>query len=133
MRALGERKEKRLAELTGLDEAVVVRCKKLLSFNKHYQDMMLDADPNTRMKADFFIELYAVRNDREVNKFPWFKKDEFTDAIKTARGIREGCRANSRPLEHQFSDHRSRGKEGCKSGRESILPSWVDRRRGILR
>ena len=91
MRALGERKEKRLAELTGLDEAVVVRCKKLLSFNKHYQDMMLDADPNTRMKADFFIELYAVRNDREVNKFPWFKKDEFTDAMLTkmeAKGLK---------------------------------------------
>src|SRR5205085_2753899 len=45
MRELGERKEKRLAELTGLDEAVVVRCKKLLSYNKKYQDMMLDADP----------------------------------------------------------------------------------------
>jgi ParB family transcriptional regulator, chromosome partitioning protein len=29
MRELGETKEKRLAELTGLDEAVVVRCKKL--------------------------------------------------------------------------------------------------------
>ena len=79
MRELGERKEKRLAELTGLDEAVVVRCKKLLSYNKRYQDTMLDADPNKRVKADFFIELYAVRNDREVKKFSWFNKDEFTD------------------------------------------------------
>ena len=40
---------------------------------------MLDADPNKRVKADFFIELYAVRNDREVKKFSWFNKDEFTD------------------------------------------------------
>src|SRR5579859_2588384 len=79
MRELGETKEKRLAELTGLDEAVVVRCKKLLSYNKRYQDMMLDADPDKRVKADFFIELYAVRNDREVKKFTWFKKDQFTD------------------------------------------------------
>lgn len=79
MRALGEIKGTPLAELTGLDEAVVVRCKKLLSYSKRYQDMMLDADPDKRVKADFFIELYAVRNDREVRKFSWFKKDKFTD------------------------------------------------------
>jgi len=81
MRELGEKKEKRLAELTGLDEAVVVRCKKLLSYKKSYQDMMLDADPEKRVKADFFIELYPVRNDREVVKFEWFNKDKFTDAM----------------------------------------------------
>jgi ParB family transcriptional regulator, chromosome partitioning protein len=79
MRELQEKKEKRLAELTGLDEAVVVRCKKLLSYPKRYQDTMLDADPERRVKADFFIELYPVRNDREVNKFHWFKRDKFTD------------------------------------------------------
>jgi ParB family transcriptional regulator, chromosome partitioning protein len=79
MRALREVKGTILAELTGLDEAVVVRCKKLLSYNKRYQDMMLDADPDKRVKADFFIELYAVRNDRAVKKFPWFNKDKFTD------------------------------------------------------
>ena len=81
MRELGERKEKRLAELTGLDEAVVVSCKKLLSYKQNYQDMMLDADPKKRVKADFFIELYPVRNDREVSKFKWFNKDRFTDAM----------------------------------------------------
>ena len=79
MREMGEKKEKRLAELTGLDEAVVVRCKKLLSYPKRYQDTMLDADPSKRVKADFYIELYPVRNDREVGKFSWFKKDKFTD------------------------------------------------------
>lgn len=79
MRELREKKEKRLAELTGLDEAVVIRCKKLLSYPKRYQDMMLDADPEERVKADFFIELYPVRNDREVGKFPWFSRDKFTD------------------------------------------------------
>src|ERR1700687_4604963 len=79
MRELGEKKEKRLAELTGLDEAVVVRCKKLLSYNKRDKEPMLDADPNKQRKADFFIELYAVRNDREVKKFSWFNKDKFTD------------------------------------------------------
>jgi ParB family chromosome partitioning protein len=91
MRALSEVKGTRLAELTGLDEAVVVRCKKLLSYHKRYQDMMLDADPNKRVKADFFIELYPVRNDREVRKFTWFNKDKFTDDMLKkveAKGIK---------------------------------------------
>lgn len=78
MRVLKEKNERRLAELTGLDEAVIVRCKKLLSYNKRFQDMMLDADPEKRVKADFFIELYVVCNDREVKKFTWFHKDKFT-------------------------------------------------------
>jgi ParB family chromosome partitioning protein len=81
MHEMQERKEKRLAELTGLDEAVVVRCKKLLSYNKRFQDLMLDANPDKRVKADFFIELYPVRNDREVVKFSWYNKDKFTDAM----------------------------------------------------
>jgi ParB/RepB/Spo0J family partition protein len=91
MRELKEKKPRRLAELTGLDEAVVVRCVKLLSYNKRYQDAMLDADPEKRVKADFFIELYAVRNDRQVNKFEWFKKDKFTDDMLKkveAKGIK---------------------------------------------
>ncbi|HVL67162.1 MAG TPA: ParB/RepB/Spo0J family partition protein [Vicinamibacterales bacterium] len=81
MRELQERNDRRLAELTGLDEAVVARCKKLLSYPKKYQDMMLDPDPSNRFKADFFIELYAVRTDRVVQKFDWFKKEKFTDAM----------------------------------------------------
>jgi ParB family transcriptional regulator, chromosome partitioning protein len=91
MRALGESKGPILAELTGLAEAVVVRCKKLLSYPKRYQDMMLDADPEKRVKADFFIELYAVRNDRAVKKFAWFKRDKFTDDMLgkfEAKGIK---------------------------------------------
>jgi ParB family chromosome partitioning protein len=81
MDQLEDKNDRRLAQLTGLDEAVVVRCKKLLSYPKRYQNMMLDANPSKREKADFFIELYAVRNDREVNKFQWFDKNKFTDAM----------------------------------------------------
>jgi ParB family chromosome partitioning protein len=81
MRELREAKATRLAELTALPVAVIVRCKKLLSYRKRYQDMMLDPDPAKRLKADFFIELYSVRNDRTVNRFSWFKKDAFTDAM----------------------------------------------------
>ena len=81
MRELKEKGEKRLAALTGLDEAVVVRCKKLLSYPKKYQDMMLDPDPENRAKADFFIELYVVVTDRNVIKFDWFSRNRFTDAM----------------------------------------------------
>jgi len=79
---------KRLAALTGLDEAVVVRCKKLLSYEKKYQEMMLDPDPEKRTKADFFIELYPVRHDRNVQGFDWFKPVQFTDQMiaKTEAG-----------------------------------------------
>lgn len=74
----GEKRDRLLSEITGLDSSVVSRCKKLLSYPKRYQDMMLDPDPSKRIKADFFIELYAVRNDRAVNKMAWFKKNNFT-------------------------------------------------------
>jgi ParB family chromosome partitioning protein len=78
MNELNETNEKRLASLCGLDQAVVSRCKKLLSYPKKYQDLMLDPDPNKRVKADFFIELYPVRTDRFVNKMKWFSQEKFT-------------------------------------------------------
>jgi len=81
MGELKETKDKVLADLTGLPLAQVVRCKKLLSFPKRYQDMMLDADPDKRVKSDFFIELYVVVNDQEVRKMPWFKRDAFTNRM----------------------------------------------------
>lgn len=81
MNKLQERNEKRLSELTGLDPAVVQRCKKLISYPKQYQDMMLDPDPQKRVKADFFIELYPVLHDRLVSSFKWFKKNKITDNL----------------------------------------------------
>jgi ParB family transcriptional regulator, chromosome partitioning protein len=81
MGELAEKNEKKLAALTGLDQAVVVRCKKLLSFPKKYQDRMLDPDPQKRVKADFFIELYPVSNDRFVMRQEWFSRDDFTDRM----------------------------------------------------
>lgn len=78
MKKLNERSDIRLSELVGLDRAVIARCKKLLSYSAKYQDMMLDPDPKRRIKSDFFIELYAIRNDRLVNQMKWFRKDSFT-------------------------------------------------------
>jgi len=79
MKELEERRDRHLAELTGLDVAVVVRCKKLLWYPKKFQDLMLFADPHQRIKADFFIELYAILTDRVVSKLPWFDRDELIE------------------------------------------------------
>jgi ParB family transcriptional regulator, chromosome partitioning protein len=81
MKEINDFNNKRIAALTALDEAVVVRCKKLLSYEKKYQEMMLDPKPEQRPKADFFIELYPVRHDRVVQKFDWFKPVRFTDQM----------------------------------------------------
>jgi ParB family transcriptional regulator, chromosome partitioning protein len=78
MRELKERSERKLAELTGLDIAVVARCKKLLSYPKEYQDRMLDPDPEKRVKADFFIELYPVLHDRVVTKLREYSRAGLT-------------------------------------------------------
>lgn len=78
MEKLQERSETALSELTGLDRAVVTRCKKLLTYPSKYQEMMLDPDPDNRMKSDFFIELHTIRTDRLVNQYDWFRKDSFT-------------------------------------------------------
>jgi ParB/RepB/Spo0J family partition protein len=81
MTELKERNPNRIAKLTSMQPAVVVRCKKLLSYNLRYQDMMLDLNPAARVKADFFIELYPVRMDRLVNTFDWYERDPFTDTM----------------------------------------------------
>src|SRR6266446_3735742 len=83
MNELNERNDAKLAVLTGLPEAVVTRCKKLLSYPKKFQDLMLDPDPEKRVKADFFIELYPVIHDRDVSKFDWFKEKRFIRQMLT--------------------------------------------------
>lgn len=79
MDELNEKRDKQLSELTGLDTAVVTRCKKLLTFPQKYQEMMLFSDPDERIKADFFIELYPVINDRIVRSATWYKRNHLID------------------------------------------------------
>lgn len=93
MQELDERNDAKLAALTGLDAAVVTRCKKLLSYPKKFQDKMLDPNPARRVKADFFIELYAVRNDRFVTSLKWFRKDYFTNRMLERYSERKGLKA----------------------------------------
>jgi hypothetical protein len=57
------------------------RFKKLLSFEKEFQERMLDADPERRVKADFFIELYAVLSDSVVKRMKWFRRKRFTEQM----------------------------------------------------
>ena len=77
MNEIGDRNNARLAELTGLAEEMIVRCKKLISYDKEFQDMMLDPDPAKRIKSDFFIELYPVIHDRDVSTLEWFSRNKF--------------------------------------------------------
>ena len=55
--------------------------------------MMLDPDPNKRVKADFFIEVYAVRMDKLVNSFAWFQRDAFTDSMLSRYMHKRGIKA----------------------------------------
>jgi ParB family transcriptional regulator, chromosome partitioning protein len=92
MHELQERNEKRLATLTGLNPAVVSRCKKLLSYDRNYQDLMLNPDPVKRIKADFFIELYTLLVDRNIKEMKWYSKKPFIENMLrkylTKKGIR---------------------------------------------
>lgn len=93
MKVLGDRNSKRLAALTGINVTVVERCKKLLSFPRKYQDLMLDPNPDLRVRADFFIEMYAVLSDRLVSKMPWFSRDIFTQRMLEKYLQRRGIKA----------------------------------------
>jgi ParB family transcriptional regulator, chromosome partitioning protein len=81
MEELREWRDKALAELTGLNAAVVVRCKKLLSYSDKYRNMMLEADPKDRIKADFFIELYPILTDRVLGIKAGQQRDRVTDIM----------------------------------------------------
>jgi ParB family chromosome partitioning protein len=113
MKELQERNEKRLAALTGLDQAVVSRCKKLLDYPRKYQALMLDPEPTARVKADFFIELYAVRNDRFVNSLDWFDRNSFTDKMLERYQGRKGIKAvtDFRTIKQYVTNARSAGKD----------------------
>jgi ParB/RepB/Spo0J family partition protein len=136
MKQLDEKGDRSLAQLTGLPLAVVTRCKKLLSFEKKYQDMMLDADPEKRVKADFFIELYVVVNDQEVRKMSWFAREGFIDRMLAKwQKPKSGLKAvtDFRTIKQHISNARKAGKMVQVSKRlrefsedDSLTPEHVD-------
>jgi ParB/RepB/Spo0J family partition protein len=81
MDELQEKRDKALAELTGLNPAVVVRCKKLLTYDQQYRDMMTFVEPTDRIKADFFIELYPILTDRVLALRTKVAKNRVTDIM----------------------------------------------------
>lgn len=112
MQELEERNDSRLAVLTGLPEAVVTRCKKLLSYPKHFQDLMLHQDPDSRIKADFFIELYPVIHDRAVSKFEWFSRAVFTSQMLRKYGPKKPITSvtDFRVVKQHINNARKTGK-----------------------
>ncbi len=113
MKELKEKNEKKLAILTGLNQATVSRCKKLLSYDKKYQDFMLDPDPEKRIKADFFIELYSVLVDKTVKKMEWYSKNKFIDSMLLRYLKREGIKSvtDFRLMKQYISNAVKIGKE----------------------
>lgn len=71
MKRLGTENERELSELTKLSISQIRRCKILLSYPTHFQNLML-AVPDERLKSDFFIELDRLRRPaRSLESSPW--------------------------------------------------------------
>jgi ParB-like chromosome segregation protein Spo0J len=79
MQELGERDNKVLANLTGLSEPQIERCKTLLDFPEKFQNMSLDPDPKTRIPSNFWIEAKPVL-DLALEKLPVIKELGFVVA-----------------------------------------------------
>jgi ParB family chromosome partitioning protein len=77
---LEENDTKALAKLTGLSEAQVERCKKLLLFPERFQQMSLDPDPKTRIPSNFWIEALPVLDVAEA-ELPALTKEFGRDNI----------------------------------------------------
>jgi ParB/RepB/Spo0J family partition protein len=60
MRLLNVRSDQKLAALTGLKVGTIRSLKKLLAYDKKYQDMMILATGEDKVKTNFFVELYPV-------------------------------------------------------------------------
>src|ERR1039457_3177688 len=73
MKELGEYDNKVLSKLTGLSEPQIERCKKLITFPEHFQEMSLDPNPKTRIPSNFWIEALPVI-DLALEKLPTIKK-----------------------------------------------------------
>jgi hypothetical protein len=60
MEDLGTEDNRALVKLTGLSDAQIERCKKLLRFPERFQELSLDPDPKTRIPSNFWIEALPV-------------------------------------------------------------------------
>jgi ParB family chromosome partitioning protein len=60
MEDLGTTDNRALGKFTGLSDAQIERCKKLLKFPEKFQEMSLDLNPKTRIPPNFWIEALPV-------------------------------------------------------------------------
>lgn len=77
---LGMEETGELAELTGLSERQVERCKLLLSFSEKHQELSLNPDPKARIPSNFWVELSPVL-DLATELLPSLVADEGRDGI----------------------------------------------------
>jgi len=83
MEELEEHDNKALSKLTGLSDAQIERCKKLLAFPERFQELSLDPNPSTRIPSNFWIEALPVI-DLALEMVPTVRKlgrDRATDKL----------------------------------------------------
>lgn len=113
MDKMEEKSDRKLAELTGLDLAVVTRCKKLLSFSREFQELMLDPNEESRVKADFFIELYPVLHDRIVRGLSDLDEEQIVQKMLEKHQSKQGgikAVTDFRKVKQYLSNARKAGK-----------------------
>jgi len=83
MEELGVEDNKALSKFTGLSEAQIERCKKLLEFPEHFQKLSLDPDPATRIPSNFWIEALPVINlaSTEIPRLKDLGRDKATEKL----------------------------------------------------
>jgi ParB/RepB/Spo0J family partition protein len=75
---------KQISSLTGLSDAQIERCRKLLSFPQKYQDMSLEIDPSVRIPSNFWIEALPVidlAEEQFSGTADEMTRDEITDQL----------------------------------------------------
>lgn len=111
---------KKLAQLTGLSPTGVEHSLRLLSYPKRYQDLMLAADKEERVRADFFVEVHPVLNliEKSVPEISKeFSRNELTD--KLLGKYRSGVISSARQF-RRFADIIRAMKKGVP--RDEVVP-----------
>jgi hypothetical protein len=106
MDEMGEKNAKRLAALTGLDEAVVVRCKKLLSYPRRYQDLMLELLANV---GHVYLVLIAATRSA-IKKI----SDETNLSVRASYRLGDGDNIFSETCRHFSAADRTRLLHYCR-------------------
>ena len=75
---------KQISSLTGLSDAQIERCRKLLAFPEKYQNLSLEIEPTKRVPSNFWIEALPVIDLAEnllVATPNQSSRDEITDKL----------------------------------------------------